>query len=206
MSDLHGFTAVIVEVPNDNLMSVNWPEIQKVFQPGDLIAILSHFSVPIPSVPAIPIPPIQGGGGQPFPDRDWDPQLTARGVKIETPTVDPGTLIWYVRKGKWYNEREAPALGGNHHIYYNFFDESGNRINNIPFRVEWSTDGGDFIADKPFSETFSGNYPMSKSLNDYSTYVNDGKPSEKVTGIGMGSDGNSGIHTDTVLEFQLRKM
>jgi murein DD-endopeptidase MepM/ murein hydrolase activator NlpD len=44
---------------------------------------------------------------------------------------------------------------------------------------------------------------MSGSLNDYSTWIRGNFPSEIVTGIGMGADGNKNIHTSTVLEYEL---
>lgn len=136
-----------------------------------------------PTVPAPALP------------REWDPRLTARGVTVQTPDVAPGEQFWRVTMARWYSEQQA---GGRHHIYVDAPDGS-------EFHVRWP--GGGVVHDANGRSGFdAGNFPMSKSLNEFSVTMMGGIPSETLTGIGMGADGNSGIHTSTEVRFELVTM
>jgi hypothetical protein len=127
--------------------------------------------------------------------RIWDMRLGERGVKMETPT----NPRWVVTMGRWLDEAESQ---GRHHIYVDVKDEAGNRVPGVPLLVEWPGGSSRIVTEAKPGEPYSGNYPMSASLNEFSIRVDDGQPSERVTGIGMGANGNAGIHTSTVLHFQ----
>lgn len=100
-------------------------------------------------------------------------------------------------KARWRNEQEA---GGRHHIYVEALDEDGQPLAGIPFRVMWPSGSAD-SATNGRSGFDAGNFPMSKSLHEFSVQM---MPllSDRVEGIGMGADGNSGIHTSTGLTFR----
>lgn len=146
------------------------------------------------------------GTGQPaqsaLPPCQWDERLTQRGVTIETPTVAPGQQFWRIVKAQWWNEQESQ---GRHHIYVEALDESGEPLSGIPARVDWPN-GLTGVHTNGRSGFDAGNFPMSKSLNEFSIDIGDGVPSEVLTGIGMGADGNSGVHTSTGVVFQLTTM
>jgi len=135
--------------------------------------------------------------------RDWDERLTQRGVTIETPSVAPGDTYWRVVAARWYSEAEA---GGRHHIYVEALDENGKLRAGFPFVVKWPS--GRVELDTNGRNGFdAGNFPMSKSLNEFSVAMTGGGyPSDAVKGIGMGADGNPGIHTSTLVTFQLATM
>src|SRR5678809_1696892 len=67
----------------------------------------------------------------------------------------------------------------------------------------WSTDSTHIYSKVNPQDRYNYDYAMSKSLNDYSLYVDDGTPSDKVSGIGMGVDGNSGVHSTTWVDWEL---
>jgi hypothetical protein len=146
---------------------------------------------PAPTPPAPALPP-----------RQWDKRLAARGVTIETPTVKPGTVYWRVIAARWYSEAEA---GGRHHIYVEAITPDGRPVVNEPFDVRWPG-GGATESTKAGRGFEAGNFPMSPSLSEFSVAMGDGVPSETVRGIGMGADGNPGIHTSTLVTFQLTTM
>lgn len=145
------------------------------------------------------------GSVAPAPDLHWDPRLTDRGVKIlPVEGLEAGDVYWRVRYGQWLSESEA---GGRHHIYVSAFDRGSSQpIPDLPFDVVWpdlqGSDGHVTEYTKNGTGINGGNYPMSGSLNDYSTWMGIGYPSEIVTGIGMGADGNKNVHTSTILEFE----
>ena len=137
-----------------------------------------------PTVPAPALPP-----------RDWDERLNARGVTVKTPDIAPGQQYWRVTMARWYNEQESQ---GRHHIYVDAPDGS-------EFYVQWPSGGA--VRDANGRNGFdAGNFPMSKSLNEFSVTMMGGIPSETLKGIGMGADGNSGIHTSTEVRFELVTM
>lgn len=139
--------------------------------------------VPNESPPAAPLLPVE-----------WDERLTARGVAIKRPpaALHPGDLYWRVVRARWFSEAEA---GGRHHIYV-------EAPSGTPFRVEWPS-GSEPGATNGRTGFDAGNYPMSGSLNEFSVRIEDRVPSETVTGIGMGADGNKNIHTATLVTFEL---
>lgn len=152
------------------------------------------------------------GTGKPdasqLPPRNWDPRLTARGVTIETPPIAPGQAFWRVVKARWYNEQEADGVGPDHHILVDVLDGAGRRVGpGLSLLVEWPGDHTLIYTEAKAGELWAANYPMSKSLNEFSISVNDALvPSETLKGIGMGADGNSAVHTSTGVTFQLATM
>lgn len=146
------------------------------------------------------------GTGQPaqstLPERQWDERLNKRGVTIETPTVAPGQQFWRIVKARWWNEQEA---GGRHHIYVEAIDAAGQQSAGRPFVVRWPS-GSILGVTNGRSDFDAGNFPMSKSLNEFSVKMETQAPSETLKGIGMGADGNSAIHTSTGVTFQLVTM
>lgn len=154
-------------------------------------------------MPAISTGPAPIAPPAPQPVREIDARATARGVNIGTPAnLQPGQKYWFVRSIRWYDEKESQ---GRHHIYVEALDADGKPIS-APFSVSWpnGSAGGQTNGRSGFD---AGNFPMSKSLNEFSVVMaGGGYPSERVTGIGMGADGNSGIHTSTSVVFQLATM
>jgi murein DD-endopeptidase MepM/ murein hydrolase activator NlpD len=77
----------------------------------------------------------------------------------------------------------------------------------VPLKVSWPS-GSTTIhskAEQPFA-AYNYDYPMSSSLNEFSIWVNDGAPTDKVSGIGMGAGGNPSIHTSTWIDWQWVQM
>jgi murein DD-endopeptidase MepM/ murein hydrolase activator NlpD len=138
---------------------------------------------------------------------DWDPRLNARGVKVNAAQAEPGQQVWVVTKARWLDEQES---GGRHHIYVDLRDEAGNRLVGVPLVVNWPSGSARIVTEAKPGEPYSANYPMSASRNEFSVRVDDGKPSQEVTGIGMGAETpggfNAGIHTSTAIVFTLRRV
>lgn len=143
----------------------------------------------------LPVTPKPEGGTPVTVNREWDSRLDGRGVKV----VDaPSGTAWRVVRGQWFDESQA---GGRHHIYVEALDEAGNVLAGVPFTVSWP--GGSATEHSKTGRGFdAGNFPMSKSLNEFSVRIDDALPSDTVSGIGMGANGNAGIHTSTLVTFQ----
>lgn len=147
-----------------------------------------------------PEPPVPASG--PLPGRDIDPALIARGVEFDFVTPPAGTWYWAVVAAEHLNEQEADEIGPDHHILGNS-TRGGDVEANIPFLISWPS-GSTVIRSKPPQPGILYNYdfPMSSSLNEFSIWVNDGAPTDKVSGIGMGAGGNPSIHTSTYIDWQ----
>jgi murein DD-endopeptidase MepM/ murein hydrolase activator NlpD len=132
--------------------------------------------------------------------RDIDPRAVARGVNVGTPAnLQPGQRFWHVRAIKWFDETQSQ---GRHHIYVEALDAEGKPIS-APFTVMWPSGSAPGQTNER-SGFDAGNFPMSPSLNEFSVVMaGGGLPSERVTGIGMGANGNPGIHTSTLVKFEL---
>jgi hypothetical protein len=130
--------------------------------------------------------------------RDFDPRLTARGVTVHTPPLAPGAAYWRVAAARWFDMSES---GGRHHIYVEALTPNGELMEGVPFQVTWP-DGESVRFTKAGRGFEAGNFPMSPSLREFNVMMSNGTPSESVEGIGMGADGNPGIHTATLVTFQ----
>jgi hypothetical protein len=174
-------------------------------------AVAKGYSSPVVGANSMPdstfIPSISNGTPSPtLPPRQFDPLAKARGVTVDTPTLQPGQKFWFAKTIEWYDEKKSQ---GRHHIYGDVYKD-GAKVAGVPLTVNWPSGASQIkTEDKsrdlpPFNYWY--NYPMSPSINEFSIKVSDGIPSETVRGIGMGADGNSHIHTSTVVEWSLETM
>jgi hypothetical protein len=152
---------------------------------------------PLPPTIEPPQPPTET-----YPAREIDPVLAARGVEFDFVSPSAGTGYWQVVLAEHLNEEEADAVGPDHHILGTI--QRGEAIAvDVPLKVTWPS-GSTTIHSKAAQSGVSYNYdfPMSSSLNEFSIWVDDGNPSDKVSGIGMGAHGNPSIHTSTWIDFE----
>lgn len=156
-------------------------------------------------VPVIDLgPSIPPGPSAPGLETKIDPRLTARGVVLTPAPVLPGQGRWRVKEMRWYNEEEADRIGPDHHILGEI-RKGATRAVDVPLRVTWGggSDQTTQIKSKlnP-ADAFNYDFAMTKSLHEFSLRVDDGNPSDNVSGIGMGVDGNSGVHTSTWIDWE----
>lgn len=139
---------------------------------------------------------------EPMPAREIDPRLLARGVVFDFVKVPAGSGYWRISEARWLDEAEADAVGPDHHILGEVLKNAVETAG-VPLRVDWPS-GNTTVTSKSDDPGASYNYdyPMSKSLNEYSIVVADGAPSDIAAGIGMGKDGNAGVHTSTWITFE----
>lgn len=135
--------------------------------------------------------------------RDIDPRLLERGMQvIDAERVSHNGQVWRLIKARWFDKDEA---GGRHHIYVEAIDEDGMVTGGIPFEVIWPT-GSKAYSTNERRGFDAANHPMSPSRNEFTVMMKDG---DAVRGLGMGAmtqDGfNPGIHTATLLTFQLQR-
>ncbi len=153
-----------------------------------------------PLTPTMPptLPPTM----PPTPDRDIDPRLIARGVHFDFAKVPAGTGYWRIVKAFWLDEDEADAVGPDHHMLGTLL-KNGRQKGDVPMRVEWPSGMSTLYSkhDDP-NASYNYDYPMSSSLNEFSIRVDDGSPSDKASGIGMGAGGNPSVHTSTWIDWQ----
>lgn len=162
-------------------------------------AVSKGYQSPMPVQPA-PQPPMPEPSPPtptpPAPQRDIDPRLIARGVRFDFATPPAGTKYWRITKAQWL-EDAAHQVGPDHHGIGEVLRD-GKEVADIPILVTWPSDSTTVIskADDP-NASYNWNYAMSASLNEFSFHVNDGNPTDKVSGVGMGKDGNPKEHTST---------
>jgi CRP-like cAMP-binding protein len=149
---------------------------------------------------AAPVAPTATPAGNPQPQRDLDPRLSALNVNIQPAGVRPGQNYYRLVAARWENEAEA---GGGHSIFIDVLDQNGGRLIGQPIEIRWV--GGAltvFTEEKPPHEP-SANFPMYSALGSYSVSVA-GLPSDVVVGMGLGSIEQPAftIHTNFFLTFR----
>ncbi len=150
-----------------------------------------------------------GNGGGPVPGTEggrpagWDSRLDRLGIGLERASVGAGQACWRLVEARWEDEAQAQ---GRHHIYIELKDESGNRVMGEKAEISWA-DGSTVLApeNKPAGE-YPINFPMYALLGSYAAKAL-GLPSDRVTGMGLGSIEQKGfkIHTCFCLTFQRSK-
>lgn len=200
-------------LPIQCLILYRWPKYDKWFIEGKRgviedfrAAVGKGYTSPIMGATTMPnttfIPSVSTGTQSPVqPPRDIDQRLIVRGVHFEFVTPPAGTWYWRMTKAQWL-DKAASQVGPDHHILGRVLRE-GKEAAGVPLAVNWSNGAAKVVSkrDDP-NALFNYDYAMSASLNEYSIQVSDGAPSDKVTGIGMGKDGNSKEHTSTWLTFE----
>lgn len=138
--------------------------------------------------------------------RHFDPQLTQRGARLIEAQIIPGRDYWRVIRAEFW---DVARSAGKHHIYVDLFDERARRMVGVPLLVRWSTGNHRIFTEAKPGEQAAGNFPMTPGRNAFSIRVDDGAPSDEVTGLGMGADTpsgfNPGLHTSAFLIFQRTK-
>lgn len=134
--------------------------------------------------------------------RYFDPQLTQRGTRLVEATA-AGRGVWRVIRAEFWDVAKS---AGKHHIYVDVFNEQARRLVGVPLMVRWSTGFTRIWTEAKIGEVAAGNFPMTPGKNAFSIRVDDGLPSDEVTGIGMGAETpsgfNPGLHTSTFILFQ----
>lgn len=134
--------------------------------------------------------------------RDIDPRLIERGMQVIDGKPASNGKVWRLVKARWFDQHES---GGRHHIYVESIDEGGILVDGMRFVVNWPT-GATAQTTKRGRDFDAANFPMSASRNEFSVVVPDG---DTVRGLGMGqmtpNGYNPGIHTATLLTFQLKR-
>lgn len=182
----------------------NKPDVMNEYYAAVALGFEAPASSPGPG--PTPEPPQPGPGPTPEPtppvgDRTIDPELIGRGVKFEFVSPPPGTGYWRVVYAYWLDEDEADAAGPDHHILGTIARQA-QEVADVPFKVTWPS-GFTTIKSKADQSDIAYNYdfPMSSSLNEFSIWVDDGNPSDKVSGLGMGANGNPSLHTSTWIDW-----
>ncbi len=136
-----------------------------------------------------------------LPPRDWDPRLDDLGVVLEPAPIEPGEPHWRLVAAQWADPVESV---GRHNIFFEVLDQNGERATDQPVIVEWP--GGDltiFIKPGPPPE-WGADFPMFNTLGSYDSYVGGDVPSDRVTGMGMGTVEHPDFkfHTSFYLTFR----
>jgi hypothetical protein len=116
--------------------------------------------------------------------------------------VPAGTGYWRIVKAFWLDEDEADAVGPDHHILGTIGRGAFVKLGGIPFLVEWPSGSTSVDSKAPSGASYNYDFPMSSSLNEFAICVDDGNPSDKASGIGMGAGGNPSVHTSTWIDFE----
>ena len=136
-----------------------------------------------------------------LPPRDWDPRLDDLGVTLQPAPIEPGQPHWRLVAAQWADPIESV---GRHNIFFEVLDENGERATGQPVIVEWR--GGDltiFMKPGPPPE-WGADFPMFNTLGSYDSFVGGGAPSDRVTGMGMGTVEHPDFtfHTSFYLTFR----
>ena len=144
----------------------------------------------------------------PTPDKlgcDWDIRLNylGDGVKLEPATIlATGGLTWKLVEAKWLNEKES---GGGRYILVRALGTDGQPLENVAFAVD-RPGARDLVRTKGPLDGFWGNYALYGLLGTYTVEMAEGgHPSERVTGVGMGTEEvpNAWNNTSFRFTFQL---
>lgn len=136
-----------------------------------------------------------------LPPREWDPRLDDLGVALDAAPIDPGEPHWRLVEARWADPVES---AGRHHIFFEVLDENGDRAAGQPVTIEWT--GGDLtlIVEPGPPPEWGANFPMYNTLGSYDARVGGGAPSDRVTGMGMGTPEfpDFTIHTSFYLTYR----
>ncbi len=170
----------------------------------DFRAAVAHgYRSPIADIGTLPPEPPRPTPAPPTsePAREIDQRLIARGVRLEPADVDEGTGYWMARRVIWL-DRAADQIGPDHHILGETMRD--DRIAaDVPLLVTWPSGSTTVVSKRvSYNDAYNYDYGMGPSLNEYSIRVHDGNPSDVVSGIGMGKDGNPREHTSTLIDWQ----
>jgi hypothetical protein len=124
------------------------------------------------------LPPVQG-----LAPLVWDSRLTARGAFLVPATVTAGQGYWRLVEAQWFDHQESQ---GRHHIFIDSLDAAGQRQSNVPIQIRWR-DGDSLVqTEEKAGEPFAANYAMYALAPAYSAQPTDGKPADRVEGMGLG--------------------
>ena len=138
----------------------------------------------------------------PTPDRlgrNWDYRLNylGDGIKLEPAPSTEGPY-WKLVEAQWLDEEEA---GGAAHIFVKALDLNGEPLENAAFVVA-RPDARDPVVTKGPIDGYWGNYTMFGLLGTYSVEMTEGgHPSERVTGVGLGTEEVPDAWTSTAFRF-----
>jgi hypothetical protein len=119
----------------------------------------------------------------------WDPRLDQRGAVLVPADVSPGEWYWRLIKAVWYAEHEPP-FDGQHHIFADTLDPSGDRQPGVRIRVtclDGATVYGDITTELKPGDLYAANFPMWVTAPAYRAGPFTGAPADAVTGLGMGT-------------------
>lgn len=143
----------------------------------------------------------------PTPDelgRDWDYRLNylGEGVKLEPVTTPPGGRVsgpyWRLVQARWLDETEA---AGASQIFVKALDTNGHPLENATF-VVGRPDAQDYAQTKGPIDGYWGNYTMYGLLGTYDVAMAEGgHPSERVTGVGLGTEEVPDAWASTAFRF-----
>jgi len=135
-------------------------------------------------------------------DRRIDPTLIARGCSFDFVKPKKGVGYWKIINAIHLNEQEADLAGPDHHILGTITRDK-REVAEIPLLVTWPSDHTTVFSKRDEINTnYNYDYPMSASLNEFNIWVDDGNPTDKAMGIGMGEHGNPKIHTSTWIDWE----
>jgi hypothetical protein len=141
--------------------------------------------------------------------RDWDFRLNflGAGVKLEAVGGPEGDEVsgpyWELVKASWLNLEEAR---GSSQVLVKALDADGNPIENAEFSVG-RIDAQDPVRTKGPVDQYWGNYAMYGLLGTYSVEMTEGGyPSDRVTGVGLGTEEVPDAWASTAFHFTFRLM
>lgn len=118
-----------------------------------------------------------------LPDRIWDPRLDERGATLVEATALPGEEYWRLVEARWYNSVEA---AGRHHIRMDVLDENGERTAGVPLLVSWADGSYPVVSEEKPGEPYAADYAMYALAPAYNAQPYDGRPADRVEGMGLG--------------------
>jgi hypothetical protein len=136
--------------------------------------------------------------------RNWDYRLNylGEGIKLEPATGPQGQPAagpyWKLVEARWLNEEEAQ---GASQIFIKALDANGDPLENAAFIVG-RVDAQDPVVTKGAIDKFWGNYTMFGLLGTYTVEMTQGgHPSERVAGVGLGTEEVPNAWTNTAFRF-----
>ena len=150
-------------------------------------ATVTNTPVPTATSTTVPVPPASPTSttAPVSVQREWDRRLDYfwPTVRLEEAQVSSGQWYWRLIRTKWQE------FSGNHHIYVEVLDETGNRSfgQTIVFEYGGAPHYETYPSADKLGEEYAFNFVMSDLLGSYHVSIGGDIPSDKIYGLGLGT-------------------
>lgn len=159
---------------------------------SEYLGAVPLYNSPLDGVQPAPEPPQPEPAPEPAPEPDgylqeWDARLPLRGTQLAA-VESRADFEWHITHGKWFDKEEAQ---GRVNTYITVLDEEGDLAVGVPVRWWWQsgddTKPTEIKHDPWLGHDYSLDFNMTEPAPSFGFAIDNGEPSDQVTGLGLGS-------------------